>query len=91
MELKYKEFENEHSNVRMHGHDMTSSFNKNQSKEHPGVKNANDTWHATKGITKAQTCITSGPKNNHGDTWHEELKDNAASIKTATISCHETL
>lgn len=80
----YKSFESKNIKVRLHGHDRNPSVNKYLMKEHPEVKNANDTWHATKGITKALKGITSGPKKNHGKTWHTELTDKAAAIKTAT-------
>ena len=59
-------------------------------KERTEVKNANETWHATKGIAKALKGITSGPKNNHGKTWHAELSDKAAAIKTATYHAMKT-
>jgi len=45
-------------------------------------KNANDTWHETKGIVKQAKNIVSGPKNMKGKTWHEELSDKVAPIKT---------
>ena len=80
----YKSFESKNIKVRLHGHDRNPSVNKYLMKEHPEVKNANDTWHATKGITKVLKGITSGPKKNHGKTWHTELTDKAAAIKTAT-------
>ena len=80
----YQEFENKNVSIRMHGHDRNSSVNKYLSQEHNHVQNANDTWHATKGIVKALKSVTAGPKKMHGITWHEELADKAGSIKTAT-------
>ena len=79
----YKDFESQNVKVRIHGHDRNSSVNKYLAQEKPNVKNANDTWHATKGITKILKNITTGAKKNRGITWHEELADKAASIKTA--------
>ena len=80
----YKSLDSQNVKVRIHGHDRNSSVNKYLSQEKPHVRNANDTWHATKGIAKALKSVTSGPKKNRGKTWHEELADKAASIKTAT-------
>ena len=80
----YQELESKNVKVRLHGHDRNASVNKYLLKEQPTVKNANDTWHATKGIVKALKNITTGPKKNHGKTWHAELTDKAAAIKTAT-------
>ena len=79
----YQEFDEKNVSINIHGHDRNSSVNKYLSKDHSHVKNANDTWHATKGIVKALKNITSGPKKMHGLTWHEELTDKAASVKTA--------
>ena len=69
----------------LHGHDRNSSVNKYLAQEEPHVKNANDTWHATKGIAKVLKSVISGAKKNSGITWHEELSDKAASIKTAAF------
>ena len=80
----YQEFDEKNVSINIHGHDRNSSVNKYLSKDHSHVKNANDTWHATKGIVKALKNITSGPKKMHGLTWHEELTDKAASVKTAS-------
>ena len=78
-----QEFDNKTVSVRIHGHDRNSSINKCLSQGHSHVQNAKDTWHATKGIVKVLKSITSGPKKMHGITWHEELTDKAASVKTA--------
>ena len=58
-------------------------MNKYLAQEKPQVKNVNDTWHATKGITKVLKNITTGAKKKRGIIWHEELSDKAASIKIA--------
>ncbi len=88
----YKDFERKGIKVNTHGHDRNSSVNKYLATEHPDIKNANDTWHATKGIAKTLKSIGSGPKKNVGKTWHEELTDKAASVKTASYyamkHCH---
>lgn len=86
----YKEFQSKNIKIRIHGHDRNSSVNKYLATEHPTVKNANDTWHATKGISKSLKNITSGPKKNCGKTWHEELSDKAAAVKTATYFAMKT-
>lgn len=68
--------------VDVHAHDRNESVNKYLKTEQPNVRNANDTWHLTKGINKEIKHICSGPKKNHGKTWHTQLSDKAASIKT---------
>ena len=78
----YNHFEEEGVNVNIHGHDRNSSINKYLDTEQPTVTNANDTWHATKGIAKVLKAVSSGPKKMHAVTWHSELSDKAGSIKT---------
>ena len=79
----YKYFDSQNVKVRIRGHDGNSSINKYPAQEKPQVKNVNDTWHATKGITKVLKNITIDAKKNWGIIWHEELSDKAASIKIA--------
>ena len=78
----YEHFDSCDVNVNIHGHDRNVSLNKHINTEQPSVTNANDTWHAAKGITKQLKVITNGTKKMHGVTWHSELSDKAASIKT---------
>ena len=66
----------------IHGHDRNISINKYLRNENPEVINANDTWHATKNVSKELKKVCSGPLYQHGKTWHSELSDKAASIKT---------
>ncbi|XP_033731910.1 uncharacterized protein LOC117321561 isoform X2 [Pecten maximus] len=78
----YKHFDDCGVNVNIHGHDRNASINKYLDAEQPSVTNANDTWHAANGVAKIIKSLTSGPKKMHGKTWHGELSDKAASIKT---------
>ena len=66
----------------MHIHDGNTSVTKYVENREEGVKNSYDTWHATKGITKQLKKVTGGPKRDHGKTWHVDLSDKAASIRT---------
>ena len=88
----YESFEDYGLAINIHGHDRNASVNKYLQKVRPNVENANDTWHAAKGVTKMLKSVTHGPMKHHGITWHEELKDKAASIKThvyyAMKTCH---
>lgn len=63
----YKTFDSENIQIRIHGHDRNSSVNKYLAQEQPHVRNANDTWHATKGIAKIIKIITSGAKKQQRD------------------------
>ena len=56
----------------------------------PNVENDIDTWHAAKGVSKQLKSITYGTRKQHGITWHEKLKDKAASIKTHVYYCMKT-
>ena len=70
------------ANVHVHGHDRNVSINNYLKTEYPAVVNANDTWHATKNVAKELKKVCSGPQYLHGKTWHGELTDKSASIKT---------
>ena len=69
-------------NIRLHCHDKNASVNKFIYSEREDTTSTNDTWHATKNVTKELKCICSGPKYKEGITWHRQLADKAASIKT---------
>ncbi|XP_070545909.1 uncharacterized protein [Ptychodera flava] len=68
--------------VAIHAHDRNASVNKFLREERPHTRNSNDTWHVTKQIGKEVKKITSGAQRNHGRTWHMDLSDKGASIKT---------
>ncbi|KAK3106301.1 hypothetical protein FSP39_017387 [Pinctada imbricata] len=72
------------ANVHIHGHDRNVSINNYLKTQYPEVTNANDTWHATKNVAKELKKVCSGPQYQHGKTWHGELSDKSASIKTHT-------
>ena len=78
----YEYLDENHIAVNIHAHDRNETINKFLTENYPGVKNANDTWHLTKGISKEVSGITKGPKKKHGQTWHEQLSDKGAAIKT---------
>ena len=78
----YDHFDASSVSVKIHGHDRNASVNKYLATEQQTVVNANDTWHATKGISRDIKKITTGTKKMMGVTWHPDLADKAASIKT---------
>lgn len=79
----FEHLDDEHKvNIRLHCHDRNTSVNKFINTSGMGAESANDTWHATKNIAKEIKTICSGPRYKEGSTWHSELADKAASIKT---------
>ncbi|CAC5406120.1 unnamed protein product [Mytilus coruscus] len=68
--------------IRVHCHDRNTSVNKFIRINRIDTESTNDTWHATKNIAKEIKTICSGPRYKEGQTWHPELSDKAASIKT---------
>ena len=78
----YEHFTSNDVNIDVHGHDRNSSVNSYLKQDHGHVSNANDTWHATKGVAKELKKICSGPQYKHGSSWHGELSDKAGAIKT---------
>ena len=78
----YQHFDACDVTIHIHGHDRNASVNKFVKQEQPLVDNANDTWHAAKGVTKVIKPTGHGSKKMHGKTWHKELSDKAASVKT---------
>ncbi|VDI76549.1 Hypothetical predicted protein [Mytilus galloprovincialis] len=68
--------------IRVHCHDRNTSVNKFIRINGIDTESTNDTWHATKNIAKEIKTICSGPRYKEGQTWHPELSDKAASIKT---------
>ena len=51
-------------------------------KERGDIEDNKDTWHCTKKLTTVTSKIGKGKAKNHGTTWHSELKDKAAPLKT---------
>ncbi len=78
----YAHLDSKNVNVEKHGHDNNASVTKYVKDERRPTSNAKDTWHVTKGIAREAKKITSGPQKMEGKTWHGELSDKAASIKT---------
>jgi hypothetical protein len=68
--------------VRIHAHDRNLAINKYVRESHPDVINQNDIWHTVKAVEKEIKEVSRGAKYKHGITWHEELSDKVASIRT---------
>ncbi len=73
--------------VRAHAHDRNASVSKYIESDQPGTLDQLDTWHASKEVRSATKKIVKGPKKNISKTWHPQLEDKAASIKTHTYHC----
>jgi hypothetical protein len=84
VELLYRHFDEKGVSVHIHGHDRNVSVNKFLSVNKPYVTNANDTWHGSKNVNKEMKKIAAGPLKYSGITWHPDLSDKVASIKTHT-------
>ena len=81
-EKLYEFFTENNIDINVHAHDRNASINKYLADKHPNVTNANDTWHLAKGISKEVKKIANGPQYLHGKTWHGQLSDKVAAIKT---------
>lgn len=68
--------------VKTHAHDNNASVAKYIREERSPTESSKDTWHATKGIARDAKKISSGPRSQENKTWHPQLSDKAASIKT---------
>ena len=83
----YEYFDNQDCPVKYHAHDRNNSVSKFVTDERAPTENALDTWHMTKNLAKQAKKITKGKKMEIGKTWHPELADKAASIKTHIFWC----
>ncbi|XP_078617371.1 uncharacterized protein LOC144885371 [Branchiostoma floridae x Branchiostoma japonicum] len=86
-ERLYKYFDELGLQIVDHAHDRQASVNKIVKDRPPladGTRttNSNDTWHATKNIPSKFKELTKGARWNVGITWHPELVDKAAAVKT---------
>lgn len=82
VERIYNHLDTQGCPVKVHCHDSNASVSKFiKTNRNPTVSTL-DTWHATKNISKRMAKITRGPKKQSGISWHPELADKAASIKT---------
>ena len=52
---------------------------------HTNTVSTNDTWHASKNVAKEIRAVCTGARYLEGKTWHPQLSDKAASIKTHTF------
>ena len=78
----YEYFDHKNCPIDIHAHDNNNQITKFVCEERNPTENAIDTWHMTKGLAKNAKKITSGARKYHGITWHGELSDKGAAIKT---------
>ena len=70
----YQNIEDHGCSVNIHAHDRNMSINK-WIRESTESTSQNDTWHGVKSLKKALSGICSGPRYQHGKTWHIHLQD----------------
>ena len=68
--------------VKEHAHDRNSSISKFLCDDKPEVQDSYDSWHSAKEVRKNVAKITKEARKNIGVTWHPELSDKSAGIKT---------
>ena len=78
----YENFERQNVKILEHAHDRNMSISKFLAEDQPAVRDSFDTWHSTKEIRKSVSKITKGARKNIGVTWHPDLSDKGAGIKT---------
>lgn len=78
----YEEFDSKNVKIKVHSHDRNSSVSKFITTENPETVDTYDTWHAAKEVRKVMSKISKGPKKNIGQTWHPQLADKTAGVKT---------
>ncbi|CAG2231774.1 unnamed protein product [Mytilus edulis] len=81
-EKEYKDFERKRIKVKVHSHDRNASVSKYLSQNQPDVIDSYDTWHGAKEVRRNMAKITKGTRKNIGKTWHPELRDKSAGVKT---------
>ena len=79
--------ENGRVHIRVHCHDRNASVNKWIRNNRPDTESTNDTWHAAKNVAKEVRSVCAGPRHLEGKTWHPQLSDKAASVKTHFYWC----
>ena len=79
--------ENGSVHIRVHCHDRNASVNKWIRDNRPDTESTNDTWHAAKNVAKEVRSVCAGPRHLEGKTWHPQLSDKAASVKTHFYWC----
>ena len=84
--MKWKGYRNcfeEHDEyVNIHGHDRNASVNQYLATNQPTLTNANDTWHASKGVKKEMKKIAYGHKKLKGIAWHPRLHQSIPILTT---------
>ncbi|XP_078689086.1 uncharacterized protein LOC144920642 [Branchiostoma floridae x Branchiostoma belcheri] len=83
----YQQFDELGVQIADHAHDRNHTINKFIKDRPPyadgtRTSNSNDTWHATKSIAKKFRKVASGARRNQGVTWHPQLADKGAAVKT---------
>ncbi|VDI37466.1 Hypothetical predicted protein [Mytilus galloprovincialis] len=81
-EKLYEDFERKRIKVKVHSHDRNASVSKYLSQNQPDVIDSYDTWHGAKEVRRNMAKITKGTRKNIGKTWHPELRDKSAGVKT---------
>ena len=80
----YEDLESKKVVVRCHSHDRNAAISSFLERDKPNIIDCLDTWHAGKEVKKAVSKVAKGTKKNHGITWHRELNDKTAGVKTHT-------
>ena len=78
----YDIFDRDQVTVRVHSHDRNASVSKFLRTDRPGTNDSYDTLHAAKEVRKVITEVTKGTKRQIGISWHPELADKTAGVKT---------
>ncbi|XP_019633189.1 PREDICTED: uncharacterized protein LOC109476627 [Branchiostoma belcheri] len=91
-ERLYRQLDEMGVKVSDHAHDRNQSINKFIRERPPyadGTRttNSNDTWHATKAIARKFKRVSSGPVRSRGVSWHPQLADKGAPLKTHFYWC----
>ena len=79
--------ENGSVHIRVHCHDQNASVNKWIRDSRPDTESTNDTWHAAKNVSKEVRSVCARLLHLEGKTWHPQLSDKAASVKTHFYCC----
>ena len=79
--------ENGNVYICVHCRGQNASGNKWIKDNRPNTDSTNDTWHVAKNVAKEVHSVCVGPHHLEGKTWHPQLLDKAASVKTDFYWC----
>jgi hypothetical protein len=82
----YEHFERQGVPISSHAHDRNGAISKIVA-QHPETQDSLDTWHASKEVRSAMTKVAKGALKRHGETWHTQLSDKIAGVKTHSYYC----